>query len=77
MTRPSAQSDKPAFVRSIHPLSEHPATSCKHCRWLDRLVDCGFGTQVAHCNNPKCSRVRSMPEHGCAQFEREPGADDE
>jgi hypothetical protein len=58
-------------------MQEWPSKPCKHCRWLDRLVDCGFGTQVAHCNNPKCSRVRSMPEHGCAAFEREPGSDDE
>lgn len=58
-------------------MNERPATPCKHCRWLDKLVDCGVGVQVAHCKLPGGPRVRSEPEFGCAFWEREAGVDDE
>lgn len=58
-------------------MGERPATPCQQCKWLDKLVDCGFGSQVAHCNIPGGPRVRSEPQFGCCSWEREVGADDE
>jgi len=45
---------------------------CCHCRYFDGMTE-----GAALCTHPKGIRVRSMPQWGCAFFEREPGSDDE
>jgi hypothetical protein len=54
-----------------YPANPNP---CWHCHWFKGMV---YQNTAAECGNPKCSKIRSQPENGCASFEREPGADDE
>lgn len=47
---------------------------CWTCHHFDGMTAQG---SAALCKNPRGSRVRALPEHGCSSWEREPGADDE
>ena len=47
---------------------------CWHCTAFAGLT---AGGSAARCTRPGAARVRSMPDTGCASFEREVGADDE
>lgn len=49
-------------------------TPCWTCHYYAGLT--AFGT-AAFCTLPNGSKVVALPEHGCAFWEREPGADDE
>ena len=51
-----------------------PVHACQHCHFFDGLI---FQGSAARCSLPGGARVRSLPEHGCSAFEREPGCDDE
>lgn len=47
---------------------------CWACANFDGIAP---GNRSALCRLPNASRVRAMPEHGCACWVREPGVDDE
>ena len=47
---------------------------CWHCRDFRGLI---YGGSAACCGSATGPLVRSMPQHGCSGFEREPGSDDE
>ena len=47
---------------------------CWHCRDFRGLI---YGGSAACCGSITGPLVRSMPQHGCSGFEREPGSDDE
>jgi hypothetical protein len=50
-----------------------PTTPCWICRYFDGMAN---QTTTALCNCPGACRVRSSPERGCCNWEREPGCDD-
>ena len=60
----------PRVVR-INAFVDHPS-GCYTCRWFGERV--GFDVR---CADPRAPHVRSLPEQGCAFWEREPGSDDE
>ena len=53
-------------------IAEH--RPCWHCRDFRGLI---YGGSAACCGSVTGPLVRSMPQHGCSGFEREPGSDDE
>jgi hypothetical protein len=62
----------------MHPLltpSTHtaPLSPCWHCHFYGGLISDGAHARRAHARGS----IQAAPAHGCAYFEREPGADDE
>lgn len=53
------------------------STSPKPCWHCDAYAGMAPDGYAALCTRPHAPRVRSMPNHGCSAFAREPGADDE
>jgi hypothetical protein len=50
-----------------------PSLPCWHCHYFGGFVSDGAHARCGHATGS----VRAAPAHGCAFFEREPGADDE
>ena len=63
-------SQMPLLAGYVDVFVDHPG-GCYTCRWFGERV--GFDVRRA---DPRAPHVRSLPEQGCAFWEREPGSDD-
>ena len=62
---------------SRDPMAYRPVELSKPCWTCHWYAGMAGDVDIAYCQNPACSRARSMASRGCSAWMRETGADDE